>query len=114
MGGYIGSIPSIGYSFFAGSLSDDFGRKPLILLPLIGAIIGRIFSIINYFWIRELPTEFFYASGDFWWGYLGGSGVYYLGVYGFGATISSHDNCAQTLARFDATELIAIVAGTIM
>ena len=75
------TIPSIVYSFFVGSLSDDFGRKPLILLPTIGAIIGMILAIINYVFIYQLPTAFFYVSGKYWFTILGGNAVYYLGQW---------------------------------
>ena len=75
------TVPSVFYSFFAGSLSDDYGRKPLIILPTFGVVIGMILSIINYSFIETLPIEFFYISGPAWWMFLGGNAVYYLGQW---------------------------------
>ena len=92
--------PSVIYSFFVGSLSDEYGRKPCILLPLIGAFIGNIFNFINYALINQLPTEFFYLCGSFWYNILGGNGVFALGYYGFGASISTDENRAKVLGMF--------------
>ena len=108
------TIPTIIYSFFAGSLSDDYGRKPLIILPTFGVVIGMFLSIVNYEFIDTLPIEFFYISGSCWWFFLGGNAVYYLGVYGFGASITTDENRALTLARFDAMETLGLVFGTII
>ena len=32
---WIGQWPSVIYSFFIGSLSDDYGRKPCIIFPMV-------------------------------------------------------------------------------
>ena len=106
------TIPTIIYSFFAGALSDDYGRKPLIILPALGSIIGTLLSILNYVFIETFPLEFFYFCGPFWWSFLGGNSVYYMGVYGFGASITTPENRAKTLARFDAMETLGFVLGT--
>ena len=95
VGSWLSTVPSLVYSFFAGSLSDDYGRLPCIKFPLIGVIIGNFASIINYFWIDKLPIEFFYICGGFFYSILGGNAVYYLGIYGFGANITQESN------RFD-------------
>ena len=113
-GQFMTTIPTIIYSFFAGSLSDDYGRKPLIILPTFGVVIGMFLSIVNYEFIDTLPIEFFYISGSCWWFFLGGNAVYYLGVYGFGASITNDENRALTLARFDAMETLGLVFGIII
>ena len=107
------TIPTIIYSFFAGSLSDDFGRKSLIMLPTIGSIIGTIFSLINYTFIEKLSIDFFYITGAFWWSILGGSSIYYLGIYGFGASITNTDNRAKIIGRFDAMKILGTILGII-
>jgi len=106
--------PGVLYSFFAGSLSDDYGRKPCLFLPVFGALIGTIFDFINYTWIKTLPTEFFYISGGFWYFILGGNAVYYLGTYGYGASITTNEERAKVLGRFDAIELAGWVLGSLV
>ncbi len=123
VGQWVGTVPSLIYSFFVGknlsdfstltksstpskfkwkflgSLSDDYGRLPCILFPLIGVLIGNIFSIINVIWIRDLPTWFFYLTGSIWYCILGGNSVYYLGTYGFGSVIAKDENRASLLGK---------------
>ncbi len=107
---WIGRTPTLVYSFFAGSLSDDFGRKPLLILPVLGFTIGMVFNFINYGFIRTLPTEFFWLSSNFYQ-FLGGSSVYYLGIYGYGSAVTTPKNRVTVFARYDALELIGYVAG---
>ncbi len=47
----LSSWPAIIYVFFAGALSDKFGRKWLICLPVTGILISTIFQIIHYMFI---------------------------------------------------------------
>lgn len=112
VGQWIGLLPTLVFSLFAGSLSDDFGRKPLILWPTAGAVLSAIFSTVNYAFINVLPLEFFYF--DYFWQFLGGSPIYYLGIYGYGATVSRPEERAKKLARFDALELLGTLAGTLL
>jgi len=53
---------SLFYALFAGALSDIFGRKPLIMIPLIGQSLALVSEIINYTFLRTLPLEFIYVS----------------------------------------------------
>ena len=53
---WFSKVPGVFYSFFAGSLSDDHGRKPCLFLPILGALLGTVFDSINYAWIKILPT----------------------------------------------------------
>ena len=98
------------FSLFAGSLSDDFGRKPLIIFPIAGTLIGTIFKLINYGFIHQLPTEFFFAT-DSWCHFFGGGPIYYLGVYGYGAMVAEPQNRVKLMARYDAMELVGSVLG---
>ena len=99
VGRWIALWPSVVYSFFAGSLSDDYGRKPCMILPLVGLSIGNVFNFINYTWINQLPTEFFYCCGLFWYNLFGGTGVFCLGYYGYGANISTEETRAVILGK---------------
>jgi len=112
IGQWISSVPIVAFSIIAGALSDVFGRKPLMILPMIGDLIGTLFNIINYAFIDTLPLEFFYTDkiGSFFGGYA----VYYLGVYSYGTTITKPKERAHRLARLDGMETIASMIGTIL
>ena len=77
------------------------GRKPCIILPMVGAFISNCFNFVNYTWILPLPTEFFYLCGLFWFNILGGTGVFCLGYYGYGASISTEETRTRVLGKSD-------------
>lgn len=60
------SINFIGYAlslFFVGSLADNYGRKPIILLGLIIFIIGSIFCLADTSYIFLLVGRFLQGAG---------------------------------------------------
>ena len=61
------------------ALSDEFGRKPLILLPLVGFFTGYLLNTIHYSLLSSLPLEFFYTDNVS--AFFGGMPIYYLGIY---------------------------------
>jgi MFS family permease len=36
---WISTVPMVFFALIAGALSDEFGRKPLILFPMIGSMV---------------------------------------------------------------------------
>ena len=94
IGQWIDTLPAFIYSFFIGALSDRFGRKPLIMLPILGSVLDAILHIINYTFIRELPMEFFYLIAMY--KYLGGTPIFYLGVYAYAIEISKENRKTLT------------------
>ena len=50
-GGFIGAIPGIAYSLFVGALSDRYGRRPMIYLPMLGWTISSIINCSHYAYI---------------------------------------------------------------
>ena len=105
--GWFDTGPALFYVLFMGALSDRYGRKPLLVVSLIGEnqlllnmsmyweknkhnFTGYLFacccSIINYTFIETLPIEFFYL--DMSYSFFGGWTMYYLGLYGFGTNVA--------------------------
>merc|ERR1719347_2162738 len=76
--GILQSLPAIVFTFFLGSLSDRFGRKPLLLIGLAGAFILNIVFLVNSYWYYELKVEFllFECLQDI----LGGETVFIIGA----------------------------------
>ena len=58
---WIGAAPTLLYSLFAGGLSDEAGRKPLLVIPLVGQVVQSVAEIVNLVFIESLPTEFFFV-----------------------------------------------------
>ena len=96
---WISTLPPVLYSILAGSLSERYGRKPFMIMPLIGAAIGIIFTFANYIFIDTLPITFMYFNMEFWYFLLGGIPIFYLGTYSYGADISSDDQRASLLGK---------------
>lgn len=64
---WVGTVPAFFYTLIAGALSDDFGRKPLLVIPLIGYLLVTIFQFFIHLYINELPIEAFYILEMFSW-----------------------------------------------
>ncbi len=52
MANFLGAVPGVAYSFFAGALSDRYGRKPLFYLPMAGFFASALLDCVNYAFIR--------------------------------------------------------------
>jgi MFS transporter, PCFT/HCP family, solute carrier family 46 (folate transporter), member 1 len=109
---WLSNVPGIIFAIYAGPLSDQFGRKPLMMLPIIGYFISAIGGIINYAFLESLPLEFFFVDSIPY--FFGGLIVYYLGQYGYGASVTEPDERAHRIARLDASEYIATLIGTLL
>lgn len=52
--------PTFFWTLVAGSLSDKYGRKPLLILPMFGRMISHLVLLLNYIFFYELPYQTFY------------------------------------------------------
>ena len=77
--GLLQSWPAIFFTLFAGPLSEDYGRKPLIIVGLLGYIVLNIAFFINSWFMYELKAEYllFECLQDL----FGGDIVFSLGIY---------------------------------
>ena len=83
---WLSSVPCVFFSIIAGALSDEFGRKPLILLPLVGSFAGFLLNVIHSVFRKQLPAEFILTDAVA--AFFGGTPVYYLGIYSYCTTAS--------------------------
>ena len=107
---WIGNVPPVVYALFAGSLLDQFGCKPFLLMPLIGAFISDVCLFFNFAFLDGLPIEFFYTINIYF--FFGGVSVFYLGSYSYGSLNFNDKNRAPALARYDGVEVSGMLAGT--
>jgi MFS family permease len=103
---WIAAVPLLFFSTIAGALSDVFGRKPLILFPLIGYLLSSIFNTVNYAFIKVLPVEFFYL--DKVNSLFGGFSIFLLGIYAYGTSVTKPDERAYRLTRFNVVKYISL------
>eukprot|EP00095_Tigriopus_kingsejongensis_P000772 maker-scaffold67_size430214-snap-gene-1.17 protein:Tk00772 transcript:maker-scaffold67_size430214-snap-gene-1.17-mRNA-1 annotation:"solute carrier family 46 member 3-like isoform x1" len=106
---YISMGPILLYTLVAGALSDDFGRKPLLLFPILGRIVGKSIHVLSAIFYYELPLWMYYFTE--FHELMGGIPIYYMGVYGYGSNTVKQEKRAARLARFDGVEQIANVVG---
>jgi MFS family permease len=109
---WIASVPLIIFSVIAGALSDVFGRKPLILFPLIGYLLNSLANIVNYAFIETFPVEFFYLNRIGY--FFGGYAVYFLGTYSYGSTVAKPTERTYRLSRQDGMHGLANIVGTLI
>ena len=103
---FIRNFCSIIISLLIGPYSDKYGRRPLLLIPLIGHIVAQIIYLVNvYYWVRMLlqycivkvfyQSRFFKdASADYVlvtsvYSLFGGGTTFLIGVYSYLADITT-------------------------
>lgn len=69
---YVTTVPALLYTLVAGSLSDTYGRKPLILLPLVGNLLEAALTLVGYYFMDRLPLWYWYCTETY--DLLGGEG----------------------------------------
>ena len=109
---WLGGVPAVVYSLFAGSLLDKFGCKPFIILPLIGALLSEVCLLINFAFIENLPIQFFYVESIY--SLFGGKSVFYLGTYAYGSLNFPEKSRASALTRYDGLEVIGKLIATLL
>jgi MFS family permease len=109
---WIGSVPMIALSIIAGALSDVFGRKPLLLYPLIGYFLASLINIINYAFIDTLPLEFFYLNKIR--AFFGGNAVFILGVFVYRTTVTKPKDPSYRFSRIDGIFTLSSIIGTLL
>ena len=90
-------------------MSDKFGRGLLLVLPILGQVLEGAALLVNKIWFYELPLEALWLAEAY--NFLGGGEIWYLGLYSFASDITSTNDRASRMARFDGFEQIAYIIG---
>jgi len=80
-----------------------------MILPIVGQALEGVALLVNKVWFKELPVEALWLTNIY--DILGGGAIWYLAVYGFAADITTPDERASRMARFDGFEQTAFVIG---
>ena len=102
-------VPTIIYAIMAGSLSDRFGRKPLMISVMVGQILEGLALLVNTIWFSDLGLEYLWLTNVY--SLFGGGAVWYLAVYGWAADVTSVEERSSRMARFDGFEQTAYIVG---
>ena len=108
-GDIMSQVPTVIYAVLAGSLADRFGRKPLMVAAILGQILEGVALLVNKIWFTELRLEYLWFTNIY--EMLGGGAIWYLAVYGFAADITTVEERASRMARFDGFEQLAFIVG---
>ena len=97
--GMLQSAPGIIFTLFAGPLSDQLGRKPLILSALFGYLLLDIIFLFNAVWFFELKVE--YLLLECLQDLMGGATCFYLAAYSYMADITTPETRTRRLSLLD-------------
>ena len=97
--GMLQSAPGILFTLFAGPLSDQIGRKPLILSALFGYLLLDVIFLFNAVWFFELKVE--YLLLECLQDLTGGATCFYLAAYSYMSDITDPATRTRRLSLLD-------------
>lgn len=102
-------IPPIIFVLFIGPWSDNFGRKTLLILPIIGYLLYSIFYLFAVIFFYELPAEFLMLeiARDL----LGGDMCLWMGAYSYIADVSAEKTRTMRIAFIDGFFFLSLSLG---
>lgn len=101
-------IPGAFMATILGPLSDRFGRKVIMMLPSLGAVVAAINFILNSFYI-DWPVETLLLSG-LAMGITGNLGTFFVSVVSY---ITDITDPASRMKRLGLLEAMVYIGGTI-
>ena len=109
--GVIMAVPSIFFCLFIGTWSDYHGRKPLLVLPFVGNILGFAMYMLNFYFFEELGTDHLLWSSALT-GIFGATQCVNMGLYGYVADATTAENRTSRLSILNGVYSLAYVVGT--
>jgi len=101
---FLSALPCILVSLIIGPWSDRHGRKPVLLVPILGHIIAQFVYIANvYFWSARAEYNLISAL----YSLFGGTTTLLIGVYSYIADTTTTDTRTSRVAVLD----VAIIGG---
>jgi len=107
---FVKGIPPIIFALFIGPWSDKFGRKFLIVFPLIGYAFYNIWFFINVIFYDYFVVEFLMLEVIQFW--FGGFMCLFLGLYSYVSDISEHKTRTVRIAFVDFVLFVALSIGS--
>ncbi len=96
---FVKGIPPIIFALYIGPWSDKFGRKFLIVFPLIGYVLYNAWFLINVIYFDTFYTEYLMLEFIQFW--FGGFMCLFLGLYSYVSDISPEHTRTARIAVID-------------
>ena len=93
------SIPPIIFALFIGPWSDKFGRKFLIVFPLIGYVLYDVWFLINVIYFDFFSVDWLMLEFMQYW--AGGYMCFFLGLYSYASDVSDESTRTVRIAVVD-------------
>ena len=104
----LSSIPAIITGLFLGPWSDANGRKPLMIVPCIGDVLGQVVLILNTYF-GHIKAEYILIYGAC--SIFGGFTSLLIGMYGYISDISDQESRTSRIALIDLSMAIGVPIG---
>jgi len=105
------AIPGIVLALFIGPWSDKNGRKPIMLIPLIGLSISTLIWILNVYYF-EWPAKYLLATCLY--SFFGGITCLLIGMYSYLADITSLRSRTTRIGLLDIFLFAGIPSGSFL
>jgi len=108
---FLSAIPCILVALLVGPWSDLHGRKPVMLIPLIGDILASIIYIFNVYF-SQAPVEYILLSNIY--SLFGGRFCFFIGMYSYLADTSSSRSRTSRIAFLDIASVVGWATGNFL
>ncbi len=105
----MGLFMSLAITFLAGPWSDRHGRKPIIILTIIGSVIESLVYNLNSIWFKQLKAEFvlFEVMGDC----LGGLATITMATFAYIADVACEKDKTKRMAILMGVFQVGLIIG---
>lgn len=98
-------LPSILFSIFYGSISDQLGRKLFLFLPALGSVMNTG-VILEVAYLRDQMPFYTFLIGAFAYGLYGGYSVLNSAAYSYAADVTAHSGRTRQLGLLESMTYI--------
>lgn len=106
-------LPSVLVSVFYGSISDQKGRRPFIILPAVGTILNQVVILLTVYFHNSLPLSFL-LLGAFASGVCGSYSVVNFAVYSYASDVSAQSKRTLQISVLESMTYLGATASLVI
>ncbi|KAK9891135.1 hypothetical protein WA026_013452 [Henosepilachna vigintioctopunctata] len=110
----IGSVPVVLVVLFGAWSDRHKRRKPLIMLPLLGATLSNVLLLLCSIYFMELKMQYSWLADIIPNLFSGGFGLFILGIFSYVGGIGDAENKTTRIGLITITQTVAISIGTFL